>query len=582
MTSSALASPAEVLPGYSVDPVTGAWVSLPWPSDPDALDDLFAHSLGPGLIQWGESRLLNHLSGEPWKYTPAQGRFLILWYSVRWDGDRWKWRYRSGVERKAKGAGKDPFAAAMALGELCGPVMPAGKPGSLFGRAHRMSLVQVAANSEAQAGDVLRVANGMVGADMADEFGFDKGITRTQLASGSKIELLTFSEASSEGDPATAIFLNESHHMTHSSGGQRLAGVARRNVGKSPGGMARLLELTNAHMPGEGSVAEDSFTAWQAQVSGQTRRQDILYDSTEAPPHLNMAVEEELELGITAAYKDSPWIDRERIRDEAQDPRVPVADSVRFYFNALPTNELAWVDPRKFDSLAQPGEVVADQERVALFLDCSKSTDATVLVGCRIDDGHVFALGGWQRPHGDRGTGWLAPRHEVDVSVRAAFMRWRVMWFGVDPSPARDDDTEALYWAAVVEEWHKDFRDVLPVWATPGRTNGNSVLFDMRQSSHGGHERMRQFTAAAELVAHEIDEDGSLSWDGDPMLRQHVHNARRRPNQWGVGLGKRTRDSKDLVDYAVAMVGARLGRQIVRHVNPADPKKSGSGKVWGR
>lgn len=589
----------ELLPGYHIEASTGAWLTLPWPGDPGlAYNDpsrlaLLPPSVGPQAIWWAHQWLIDCWNDAPWRYVPAQRRFLHLWWAVRPDG---RWLFRSGVKRGAKGTGKDPLAAAMALTELAGPVKPTGEiaeggeraewdsryvysPGEPIAVPQGLALVQIAANSEAQGADVLRVANAMVSRAMREEYGVDAGRTRTQLVNGGRIELLTHSERSSEGDPATAIFLNESHHMTESSGGQAVAGVARRNVAKSPGGMARLLELTNAHMPGEGSVAEDSFDAWQAQVSGQAKRADILYDSREAPPHLSLHVDVDLEAGLRASYADAPWSDQERIRDEAQDLRVPVADSVRYYFNALPTNETAWVDPRKFDAGARAGEVVPHGEPVAMFLDCSKSEDATALSACRISDGHVITLGCWQRPHGDRGKGWLAPKEKVDAEVRAAFLVLDVQWFGVDPSPARDDETEALYWAPLIDEWHRDFRDRVLLWATPGQVHGHSVMFDMRLSSHGGAERNREFTAAAEQCAADIDEHETLTHDGDSRLRVHAHNARRRPNRWGVSLGKQTRDSKKLVDLAVTMVGARMGRRLVLNSGKTRERKR-SGVVW--
>ena len=573
--ASAEVLPAEILPGYYVEEETGAWLSTPWPPPFDPLDARYG--IGAQVVEWCERWLKNHITGDPWRFTPGQMRFVLLWYAMRGPGEP-RWLYRSGVKRGAKGTGKDPLLGVLSLAELCGPTRPVWRDDRWVGVPHRMSLVQIAANSEAQAQDPLRVANAMVGAEMAGEYGFDKGVLRTQLTeSGSRIELLTRSEASSEGDPATAIFLNESHHMTHTSGGQRLAAVARRNVGKSPGGMARLLEFTNAHMPGEGSVAEDSYEAWQAQVSGRTRRRDILYDSREAPPHLSLHDEDQLMAGLHAAYADSTWVDLERIRDEAQDLRVSVADAIRFYFSSLPTSEDAWIEPRKFDELARPDMTIDDGEQITLFLDCSKSSDATVLCGCRMNDGHVFPLRGWQRPHGDRGKGWLAPRAEVDAEVREAFARWDVQWFGVDPSPARDDEDEALYWADLVDQWHRDFRDKVILWATPG-AKGSAVSFDMRLSQPGGRERVRGITEEAELTAKAIDDDASLTWGGseyDAMLRLHVHNARRRPNQWGVSIGKQSRSSSKLIDFAVGMVGARLGRRLVLNSGKTRRKRTG-------
>lgn len=567
--TTAVASAEELLPGYYVEEDTGAWLSLPWPEDPYSVI-----SIGQEVVDWVEGRheenpwgLTHHLNGGPWRYTRGQVRFIHLWYAIdpASNPDRPRWLYRSGVKRGAKGTGKDPLLASLAIAELCGPTRPAWNRelGRWVGEPHRLALVQIAANSEGQAKDPLRVANAMVGREMAEHFGFDKGIQRTQLEEGSRIEVLTRSEASSEGDPATAIFLNESHHMTESSGGQSLAGVARRNVGKSPGGLARLLEFTNTHMPGENSVAEDSYEAWQAQVAGRTRRRDILYDSREAPPNLSIHDEEQLMRGLAAAYADSPWSDLERIRDEAQDPRITLAESIRFYFSSLPTAEDAWVEPRKVDKLALPNIVVANREELALFLDCSKSEDATTFSGSRISDGHVLALGGWQAPKGERGKGWLAPREIIDAVVQDAFERWEILWFGVDPSPAKDDETEASYWGELLDEWHRRYRRDLLLWATPGEKNGSAVSFDMRFSTPGGRERVRQITEEAELTAQAIEEGDGFTWDGDPMLRLHLHNARRRPNQFGVSIGKQSRSSNKLVDYAVSTVGARLGRRLV-------------------
>lgn len=573
---------AELLPGYYIEPETGAWLTLPWPDDVAELPP----SIGPQVTAWCEEWLTHHILGEPWRFTTGQLRFVYLWYALTGPGPEVRWLYRSGVKRGAKGTGKDPLVAALALAELCGPTRPVWRDEQWIGEQHHFALVQIAANSEGQAKDPLRVANAMVSPEMREAYGYDAGAKASQLSgTSSRIEVLTRSEASAEGDPATAIFLNESHHMTDSSGGQRLGAVARRNVGKSPGGLARLLEATNAHMPGEGSVAEDSYEAWQQQVSGKTRRRDILYDSREAPPDLSLHDEDQLMAGLRAAYADAPWTDLERIRDEAQDPRVSVADSIRFYFSSLPTSEDAWIDPRKFDALKRERPVEKGED-VALFVDCSKSSDATVFCGVCISDGHAFAIRGWQRPHGDRGKGWLAPRTEVDAEVRAAFARYRVLWFGVDPSPARDDEDEAQYWAELVDQWHRDFCNEVLIWATPGagEKRGSAVAFDMRLSKPGGRDRVRMLTEEAERTAALIDWDEdegkrpeSFTWDGDPMLRLHVHNARRRPNQWGVSIGKQSRGSSKLVDYAVAMVGARLGRRLV--LNSGKYRKKRSGKA---
>lgn len=568
---------SDLPPGYYVGP-HDAWCSIPWPTNPDERQALAESSLGPGIIAWAEGRtdvpgLINPQTGDNWSFTAGQKRFLILWYALTPHG---RWKYRSGVKRGAKGIGKDPFGASIALAELIGPSHPVEwtdeRP---VGEQHMLPLVQIASNSEEQSKDMLRVANAMLPRETRDWFGIDCGETRTILKSGGRLEVLTASVKSSEGDPATCIILNESHHMTATSGGHNLAAVARRNVGKSPAHMqARLVEMTNAHQQGMDSVAERSYLAWQAQVMGKAKRQDILYDSIEAPPDTDLFDEASLRKGLQAAYSDAPWSDLDRLADEVFDERTSVADTIRFYLNGLAAAEDAWVDPRKFDDLARPELVVADKDQISMFLDCSKSGDATGLVGCRLSDGHVFTLGMWQKPHGDRGKGWLAPRPEVDAAVRAAFDRYQVVWFGVDPSPARDDETEASYWMPLVDEWHRDFNKSVSVWAMPGAT-GNSVLFDMATSRRGGVERNKQITEMAMQTSHDIEEDGSLTHDGNAALRMHVHNAKRRPNQWGVTIGKASRDSSNLIDLAFCMIGARLGRRLAMNSGKVKKRKSG-------
>lgn len=49
-----------------------------------------------------------------------------------------------------------------------------------------------------------------------------------------------------------------------------------------------------------------------------------------------------------------------------------------------------------------------------------------------------------------------------------------------------------------------------------------------------------------------------LEWevrhDGDPLLARHVGNARRRPDKWGIGIGKGARRSARKIDAAVTAV----------------------------
>jgi hypothetical protein len=593
-----------LLPGYWVDDETGAWCSIPWPTDPDEKQRLAAQSLGPLLIRWAENRLtpeeyeqygpglMHYQSKESWVYTPGQKRFLILWYYVNPDG---RFNFRSGIKRGAKGIGKDPFAAAMCDTELCGPVefVDFDRDGLPIARPRGFPLVQVLSNSQDQSKDVLRVANAMWGIAAREYYGLDTGDTRTVVRStGGRFEVPPSAEESGEGDPATFIALNESHHMTHSNGGDDIANVARRNVGKSPKDIqARLVEFTNAHRQGSDSEAERSFRAWQKQQApGYRGKRDILYDSIEAAPPFDIVTEEGRRRGLQQAYLDAPWNDIERKSDEMADDRLSVADAIRFYLNGLGTEEDAWIEPPNFDALAEQ-RIVLDKDQIAVFLDCSKSGDATAMTATRISDLYTFLPFGdsvWERPHGwdvKKNGKWLAPRDEVDAKARAVLDRYDVVWFGIDPSPAEDDETEALYWRPMIDGLHRDFRRKLPVWATSGETLGNAVLFDMRLSQRGGNARNQMFTEAAEMVQKWIDEEGRnapMRHDGHPILRQHVHNARSRPNQWGTSLSKVTRDSSKHIDLAVCMVGSNMGARIALNSGKLRRKRTGrSSRVAG-
>ena len=198
--------------------MTGAWCTLPWPGDktkdygdPERLA-LLPDSLGPGVIAWCERYLVHPKTGEPWRFTPGQKRFLHLWYAVNDEG---YFLYRSGVKRGAKGTGKDYLAAAMVCAEFCGPVHLAGwRNGTPIGEPQRMALVQIGANSLKQTNEVLGLANAMFSKELVKKLKIDTGITRTLKPGGSRIVGLTSSEKSAEGDPATFIALNETHHFT--------------------------------------------------------------------------------------------------------------------------------------------------------------------------------------------------------------------------------------------------------------------------------------------------------------------------------------------------------------------------------
>jgi phage terminase large subunit-like protein len=328
--------------------------------------------------------------------------------------------------------------------------------------------------------------------------------------------------------------LDETHLWGQANGGHKLAEVIRRNLGKSRDGMARSVETTNAHEQGMESVAERSYEAWQAQVSGRARGATILYDSREAPPDVELTDEPALLAALEATYGDSSWVDLERIRDEVYDPGTPASESRRFYLNQLSVAEDAWLAPQEYDACADPAKVVAGQEIITLGFDGSVTDDHTALIGCHVESDHLFELGVWH----PAANGEI-DRAAVDLEVRRAFERFDVVGFYGDLHP----------WESYIDRWAEELGADLVVKAS-GR---HAVAWDMRS-------RLQAFTQACERL-HDAVVEGVVSHDGSSRMREHFHNARRRPNRWGVGVGKEHRESARKIDAVPAAVLARLARQ---------------------
>jgi phage terminase large subunit-like protein len=102
-----------------------------------------------------------------------------------------------------------------------------------------------------------------------------------------------------------------------------------------------------------------------------------------------------------------------------------------------------------------------------------------------------------------------------------------------------------------VDAWGRDFKRVLKVNASPG----NPVAFDMR-----GQVKQR-FALDCERFLDAVLER-EMTHDGNPVLRQHVLNARRNPTNFdAVTIRKASKDSSKKIDAAVCGVLAFGARQ---------------------
>lgn len=515
---------------------------------PEGLPDL---TLGWCAIRWVAKYLRQPngpRAGERFTLTQSQVRFLLWWYALDPDG---QWLFRRGVRRLAKGSGKSPFAAVLALVELCAPVrldrFDPDADGGCVGKPVSMPLVQIAATAETQTENTMRMVRAFApkGSRVVRDHDLDVGLTQIYKAGGGKLHVLSSSSASAEGGEATFIVGDEPEHWLPGNGGPRFASTLADNLAKSG---SRMLETCNAWEPGAGSVAQASFEAWVAQEEGRTRGDSrILYDARVAPPDTDMADDASLTAALEHVYGDCWWQIQNipAIKERIWDPQSTPSDSRRKYLNQPVADESSWTTPQAWAVLADPTVVVADGDRVALFFDGSKSRDATALVGCRISDGHVFTLGVWE-PDPSHVQGDEVDAGAVDLTVRRAFEKYRVDGFFAD---VREWESFAKV------SWPNDLGAKLRVQAVPGGKDPQPIAWDMRTHVY-------EFGVACELTQAEIVEK-AFTHDGNSALARHVGNAKSRATRGVFTLGKESADSPRKIDAAVCMVGARMVRRLV-------------------
>ena len=512
--------------------------------------------------------------GKPWRFTMEQARFLLWFYEV--GPGSGMFTYESAVLQRLKGWGKDPFAAVLSTCVLAGPLEfdHWGNDGQPVGRQVTDAWVQIAAVSLDQTKNTMKIFPGLIPAETRRHFGIQIG-KQNVWAKGdqAQIEAVTASPLAIEGGRPKLVIRAETQNWNSSNGGHDMAGAMEGNAAKSEiDTPARILDICNAYRPGEDSVGQRQREGWEATQGDEATAADfgLLYDSLEAPPNAPLTVDAAPEV-VEAVRGDSVWLDASgRILKSILNPNNTPSESRRKWYNQITAAEDSWTEPLEFDPLKDPEKALEPGEEVALFLDCSKSDDATGLVACRMSDGHVVTLGMWQRPPGKRGDGWLAPREKVDQAVSDAFETYTVVGFFGDPSHVRDDETMDRYWDPLFDEWHLRYRHKLRVWASGTKGGkGHSVMFDM-----SARDNTRAFASAVGFTLEEI-KSGSFTWDGDARLRRHVLNARRYPVDGFVSISKDKRESKNKIDLAICMVGARMVRRLVLN----NGKKAG-GRVW--
>jgi hypothetical protein len=518
-------------------------------------------TLGWEAIHWATKYLKQpdgEYAGERWEFLESQVRWELLWYAVRDDG---RWLYYHGVRRYPKGAGKSPFAAVSSLIELLAPVRISRFDdrvlGGCVGRPVGMPLVQIAATSQDQANvNTMRMVQALLPAKsrIRNDYDVETGKTIFHIPGGGQLMIITSSPTTEEGALVTFAILDQTESFLPNNGGVLLSEVLDRNVGKSG---QRMIETSNAWQPGKESVAESTFDAWVAQEEGRLRGHGkILYDSRMAPLDIDFDNEDDILRGVDVAYGDAYFVDtKDIVQNRILSPRTTLDISKRFYLN-WPTAAMdAWTTQQMWGKLAKPEFLIDDGDDITMGFDGSRVNDATALIGCHVETGFTFSLGIWETENGTRPI----PVQEVDSAIALARKRWNVRAFFADVNEW--EEHTKISWRRLFIEGEDDETlgeyDGLYIWAVPGGRDPQPVAWDMR--SHVG-----EFTQACEMVLSEIESNPpGFIHDGDSYLGRHVVNARRRPNRWGVSIGKEAPKSVNKIDGCVAMIMARHARRLV-------------------
>jgi hypothetical protein len=515
----------------------------------------------------------------PWQFTPEQARFWLWFFAL---DESAQFTYHSAVLQRLKGWGKDPMLATAAMGHMFGPTVFDHWVGDRpVGRDNENAWVQIVAVSQVQTQNTMKLFPSLISPEARKRYGIQVGkLNVWGMGDTRQVEAVTASVMAIEGGRPTLIGRNETQNWNSSNGGHDMAGAIEGNAAKSEiDSPARMLDICNAYRPGEDSVGQRQREAYESTLGRDGEPSEfedygLMYDSLEAPADAPLKLQHVADV-VRSVRGDAIWLDAEgRIKKSIANPTNSPSESRRKWFNQITAAEDAWTEPAELDPLKAPEKVVEPGEEVVMFLDCSKSDDATGLIGARMSDGHVFTIGMWQRPPGKRGDGWLAPRHEVDAAVVNAFESYTVVGFFGDPSHVLDDETQDHYWDPLFDEWHNRYRHKLRIWASgskgTGSGKGHAVMFDM-----SARDNAKQFASAVGFTLEEIKSQ-AFTFDADARLRKHILNARRYPVQGLVSIAKSSRESRNKIDLAICMVGARMVRRMILNSG----KRKGGGQVW--
>jgi hypothetical protein len=440
------------------------------------------------------------------------------------------------------------------------------EPGEPMGRNVTYPFVRCLATEETQVGNTydniyFNLHDGPLGEGMPRDA---VGLTRIFLPGGGEVVPSTASSSAKDGGKETFTVFDETH-LYNTPELRRMYVTVDRNCRKRKESTPWALQTSTMYQVNDDSIAERTHGRAELIRDGRSRESGLLFDHREAPADVDTTDREAIIAALREVYGPfADAMDLDGIVDNEffnvmKDPE----DTKRYFFNRRASATDALLTEDDWDPLGDPTIRLDEGETVALFFDGSKSDDSTGLFACRISDGDVFQLGGWEKPEGPAGKDWEVDRVDVDRVVRETREWLDVVAFYAD----------VREFESYVDEWGQLFRDDLVIDATGGKYQ-HPVAYDMRA-------RVADFTNAA-TGRFLIDvRDRAFRHEGDPRTRWHVLNMRRSPNKYGVSVSKEGRESPKKIDFGVCIIGCRQARRdVIASGKLEKRKKKRTGKVW--
>lgn len=457
-------------------------------------------SLGWEVLTWCSTYLGQpdgKTKGQRWKFTREQALFILRWYAVDEDG-QFYFNDRAILERP-KGWGKSPLLAAMCCAELLGPVRfdYFDDNGDPVGRPEYTPLIQIAAISEVQADNTyLLVMEMLQEGDAYQAYHLEGCIFRSKVTTrdGGSIQKVTASPRGREGQRVTFVVCDETHLWVPAEQGPELFEALERNAVKMDN---RIVETTNAPVPGEGSVAEMSYNAVVQLYSEAESWRDVdilldtrqvvvedIYDKETAYPALEYVYGD-------AVKSKGGWLNIDRVWKKINSPSTREHVARRFYFNEKVHNRSTWLKESEWAACFNDSNKLLPGEKFAMGFSGKIRNGAAALVVYRLTDGALFLVGLWERPE-RAPDDWEVPFAEVDDKIRKMLANddcWKLV---VNPE----------HYQEIAGRWSADFEDkVEGFWFTKNKAKAAAAV--------------EQFETAVKAQR--------VSWS-DPNLSRHVLN----------------------------------------------------------